>query len=217
MFRQHAFVIILLLVALGLFPLILITRARAVSADRTRIHLVQDMDNQPRFKEQSYNPLFADRRAMRPRVPGTVRTEQILDNELLTTGKVNGEFSNEFPIQITDSVLKRGQERFDIYCAVCHGMGGYGDGMVAMRAEQLQEGTWTPPLSYHSEQVLQRPNGHLYNTVANGIRNMPAYGPQIDVQDRWAIVAYIRALQLSQASQLQDVPSEVQEELNRSN
>lgn len=85
--------------------------------------------------------------------------------------------------------------------------------MISQRAEQLAEGTWTPPLSYHEETVLKRPAGHLYNTIANGIRNMAPYGDQISIQDRWRIVAYIRALQRSQRATLNDVPTEQREAL----
>jgi mono/diheme cytochrome c family protein len=110
-------------------------------------------------------------------------------------------------------MLRRGQERYDIYCSPCHGLAGYGDGMVAMRAEGLQEGTWTPPSSIHTELVRSRAPGHLYNTITNGIRNMPAYGPQISVEDRWAIVAYVEALQRSQAATVEDVPMELRASL----
>lgn len=108
---------------------------------------------------------------------------------------------------LTPELLKRGQERYGIYCAPCHGLAGYGDGIVNVRAERLQEGTWTPPSSFHDAVVLGRPVGHLFNSVTNGIRSMPAYGPQIPERDRWAIVAYVRALQRSQATKVDDVPA----------
>jgi mono/diheme cytochrome c family protein len=101
----------------------------------------------------------------------------------------------------------------DIYCSPCHGLAGYGDGMVAKRAEELQEGTWTPPSSMHSDLIRVRPAGQLFNTITNGIRNMPAYGQQISVEDRWAIVAYVRALQRSQAATVEDVPRDLRTSL----
>ena len=106
----------------------------------------------------------------------------------------------------TSSLLERGQERYEIFCAPCHGLAGYGDGMVAKTADGLQEGTWTPPSSFHTDLVRERPVGHLFNTVTHGIRNMPAHGPQIPVEDRWAVVAYVKALQRSQHATVDDVP-----------
>jgi len=99
------------------------------------------------------------------------------------------------PQPVDEALLKRGQERFNIYCAVCHGADGYGNGPVNARALELSEGTWTAAASLHTDLVRGRPVGQLYNTINNGIRTMPAYGSQIPVADRWAIVGYVRALQ----------------------
>jgi mono/diheme cytochrome c family protein len=106
-------------------------------------------------------------------------------------------------------MLLRGQERFNIYCSPCHGLTGAGDGLVSRRADALQEGTWVPPLTFHGDQVRGRPVGHLFNTITHGIRNMPAYGAQIPAEDRWAIVAYVRALQRSQNATVADVPPDL--------
>jgi hypothetical protein len=197
----------------SLVPLALVARARVVPSQRPRLHLVQDMDNQPKFKAQAANPLFADGRAMRPRVPGTVRLGDRGEAEGFLTGKDGGEWLGEVPLPVTLTVLRRGQERYGIYCAPCHGLAGYGDGMVAKRAEALAEGTWTPPSSLHTDLVRSRRAGELFNTITNGIRTMPAYGPQLSVADRWAIVAYIRALQRSQHATLADVPPELRGQL----
>lgn len=206
--QGYGIIIIALVVSIALIPVVLIAKSRAKHSDQTRIHLILDMDNQPRYKEQTFNPMFADRRAMRPRIPGTVRREINLDEEILNTGRENGDWTNEIPLPITDTFLARGQQRFEIYCAACHGLSGYGDGIISQRAELLQEGTWTPPLSFHIDQIRQRPNGHLFNTITNGIRNMPPYGSQIVPEDRWAIVTYIRALQLSQNATMEDIPAD---------
>ncbi len=180
-------------------PLALVARQRTIKADRTRIQPVQDMGNQPKFRPQSRNPLFADGRAMRPPVEGTVPFGGTLRPLAVDTGRTpDGRFLDEIPVPLTPALVRRGQERFNIFCAPCHGLAGYGDGLVARRADQLQEGTWVPPTNLHTDQVKARPNGHLYNTIARGIRNMPSYGSQIAVDDRWAIVAYVRALQVSQ-------------------
>jgi mono/diheme cytochrome c family protein len=157
--------------------------------------------------------MFADRRAMRPPVDGTIPQEEVLGEPALTTGKVEGSWVDAIPIEVDLALMRRGRERFDIYCSPCHGLAGFGDGMVAKRADELQEGTWTPPSSFHTDLVRGRPVGHIFNTISNGIRNMPAYGPQIPVEDRWAIVAYVRALQRSQHATVDDVPPDTRAQL----
>jgi mono/diheme cytochrome c family protein len=201
------------LVALSFVPLALIARARVSNSQLPRLHLVPDMDSQPKFKAQAANPMFADSRAARPQVAGTVARGQWPRDEALHVGRVDGEWVNAFPIPLTEPLLRRGQERYGIFCAPCHGLSGYGDGPVSVRADRLREGTWTPPSSLHTELVQSRPAGHLYNTITNGIRTMPAYGAQITVNDRWAIVAYLRALQRSQHAPLADVPAELRGQL----
>lgn len=191
---------------IALIPFFLIARARATRFDRPRLHLIWDMDSQPKYRSQATNAMFADGRSMRPAVPGTVAIEQLNDNEHMHRGIVNGEWANTFPMPVTDAVLARGAARYDIYCTPCHGIDGSGNGIVAKRADRLAEGTWTQPSSYHTDVVRGRPVGHLFNTITNGIRNMPPYGPQIPESDRWAIVAYVRALQKSQNATLEDVP-----------
>ncbi len=197
--------------ACSFLPIALIARERATRVDRTRIQIIPDMDKQPKFRAQTANPMFADGRAARPPVAGTVaRGEARLDDHFYR-GVAGGTWAETFPRTLSAELLRRGQERYGIYCAPCHGLSGHGDGIVHARAERLQEGTWTPPSSLHDAVVVGRPVGHLFNTVTNGIRNMPAYGPQIPEADRWAIVAYVRALQRSQGTGIEDVPVERRE------
>lgn len=202
-----------ILVVLSWVPLALIMRARVTTSPQPRIHIVPDMDNQPKYKAQSRNMMFADRRAMRPAVAGTVARGATLGNPALTSGKVGDDWVDAIPLRVDAGLVQQGRERYDIYCSPCHGLAGYGDGMVAKRADELLEGTWTPPTSFHTELLRERPVGHLFNTISNGIRNMPAYGPQIAVEDRWAIVAYVRALQRSQNATVEDVPSDIRAQL----
>lgn len=204
---------ILTAVVLSWVPLALVMRARVTTSSAPRIHVIPDMDNQPKFKTQSRNPLFADRRAMRPPVAGTVARGSLLEDPSMGTGRVGEDWIDVAPIDITSGVLERGRQRYEIFCSPCHGLVGFGDGMVAKRADELQEGTWTPPTSFHSELIRERADGHLFNTITNGIRNMPGYGSQIPVEDRWAIVAYVRALQLSQNASIDDVPVETRAQL----
>jgi mono/diheme cytochrome c family protein len=207
----------LVLVSLSWIPLVLIARARVTTTPTPRIHIIQDMDNQPKFKPQQANPMFADTRAMRPPVPGTVARGTLVGDPRLETGltdPANPESWVEvMPVEVTPELMKRGREQYDVFCSPCHGLGGVGNGAVSVRAEALQEGTWTPPSSFHTELVRSRQVGHLYNTITNGIRNMPAYGTMIDRSDRWAIVAYVRALQRSQYATVDDVPAELRPSL----
>ncbi len=185
----------IVLTLLALIPLALLVKARVTDSPLPRLMVVFDMDNQDRYKTQRESPLFADGRAMRAPPAGTVARDEIVGEPLYTAGHVDSVWTETFPRPLDDGTLARGRARYDIYCAPCHGLAGAGDGMIARRADFLMEGTWTPPTDLRSAAVRERPVGHLYNTIANGIRNMPAYGPQIPVDDRWAIVAYVRALQ----------------------
>jgi mono/diheme cytochrome c family protein len=125
-------------------------------------------------------------------------------------------------MHVTLDVVKRGQERFNIYCAPCHGYSGYGDGMVAQRAEALRNGpdpsaasAWVQPQNLHEAKILARPDGHIFNTITNGIRSMPAYDKQISVADRWAIVTYVRALERSQHAQPGDLTADESQKFAR--
>lgn len=203
------FLVTLILVAFSWIPFAFIARARNTKHAYTRIQIIPDMDQQPKFRPQSQNTLFADTRAARPLVPGTAARNAGGMDDRVRLGVVNGQWLPAVPIRVTDALMRRGQERYDIYCAPCHGLAGAGDGIVARRADALQEGTWTPPSSLHDPVVRGRPDGQIFNTITNGIRSMPAYADQIHEQDRWAIVAYVRALQRSQNAAIEDVPSDM--------
>ncbi|QGJ72049.1 Cytochrome c domain-containing protein [Planctomycetales bacterium 10988] len=118
-----------------------------------------------------------------------------------------------FPIEVNEEVMLRGQEKFRVYCSVCHGLDGYSDGPVTHRAMELEQGTWTKPVSFHSDHVMKQPVGRLFNTVTNGQGKMPGYRDQIPPEDRWAIVLYLKALQRAQAASLEDVPEDVRDTL----
>lgn len=205
----------LILIALALLPPLFVAKARLATSSEPRIHIIRDMANQERFKAQQANPIFSDGRELRPQVPGTVARGDLRDDPHFYQGLVSGEWATTYPPQIeqTAGFIRRGQQRFNIYCASCHGLGGAGDGIVAKRAADLGTPGWNPPTSLVGEAVRERPHGHVFNTITNGIRTMPPYGDQIPEQDRWAIVAYVRALQRSQNAALEDVPPEVRSEL----
>ena len=207
--RRFKLVLALLVVA-SWVPLVLVARARFSTSSEPRVHTFQDMGSQPKYREQQSSDLFEDGRAMRPRIDGTVARGQLQDDDHYdrgyawgaadASGKRQPVFFNGLPprVKLTPELLNRGQERFDIYCGVCHGLDGYGNGPVNARAVEMGESRWVAPSSLHDPQVRSREDGHLFNTITNGIRNMAPYGAQIRVEDRWAIVAWVRALQRSQ-------------------
>jgi mono/diheme cytochrome c family protein len=192
----------------AVLPVALAVKARHSKTDKTRIHIIQDMDSQPKYKAQRENPIFADGRADREAVPGTVAVGHLNEDDHFYRGRVGGAWARTFPAQVelSEETMARGKQRFGIYCTPCHGQAGQGDGMVHKRAEALAQGGWIQPSNMTQEYLRNMPVGELYNTISNGIRNMPAYGPQIPPEDRWAIIMYVRALQKSQAGTLNDVP-----------
>ncbi len=203
--------ILLFVAVMAMVPPALVAQLRAVHSTKPRVHLVQDMDNQPKFRAQQANPLFADGRAMRPPVAGTVARGHLNDDEHFERGIVGGQWAATFPSQVPVdmALLDRGRERFNIYCRPCHGAAGYGDGMVNLRAMELMNlgtngTTWVQPKSLHEQAIREQPVGQTFNSITNGVRNMPPYGSQITVRDRWAIVAYVRALQRSQNARESD-------------
>lgn len=201
------------LAALALLPLAWLYRAQAMSSRSPRIHVVPDMDSQSYHRSQSASEFFADGRAMRRPVEDTVARGELRDDDALFLGKQGDAWVTFVPGGVDAEVMDRGRERYQIFCSACHGGSGSGDGMVARRAAKLAEGTWTPPSDLTAAATAARPNGELFEIVSNGIRKMPAYDAQIPVTDRWAIVAYVRALQKSAHGQLGDVPTHLRAEI----
>ena len=207
----------LLLAALAL-PVVL-AGCRGMKSDVPPIHLNPNMDHQARFEEQEANPFFADGAAMRPPVPGTVARGRLrtTENAPLELGRTAaGDFVAEIPMQVTAALVERGQERYDIHCAVCHGYAGDGKGII-MVGNGGQGYGYTPAPTYHSDFLRTVPDGYLYDVITNGVRSMPSYGHQVSPADRWAIVAYVRALQRSQNATAEDVPAPERERLATSN
>ena len=198
---------LLIVAAASTVPFALAAYARESKSRHTRIHVVPDMDFQQKFKGQRKNTFFADLHADRPQVDGTIAWGELNDDEHMYQGKVAGVFVRTFPpnVKADETTMARGRERFGIYCTPCHGQAGEGDGMVAQRATSLAEGTWVPPSNLTEERVRVMPVGEIYNTITNGIRNMPAYGAQIPADDRWAIVLYLRAVERSRAASVADL------------
>jgi mono/diheme cytochrome c family protein len=163
--------------------------------------LKQDMAHQPKYRPLAPSESFDDGRSERPLVEGTVARGSLADDVLYLPKE-----SNAFPLPVTPELLERGQGRYGIFCAPCHGFQGDGNGMVVTR------GMKHPP-SYHEERLRQVTNGYIFDVITNGFGAMMNYSAQISPRDRWAIVAYVRALQLSRNAKLADLPPDVRERL----
>lgn len=169
----------------------------------------QQMAQEPRYKAYQPSDFFVDGTSARPLPADTVARGHLRDDTLLFTGKNgSGQDVNQFPVPVTRDVLARGRQRYQIDCVPCHGYAGDGDGMI------VQRGFVAPP-SYHSDRLRQAPVGHFYDVITNGFGAMPSYADQIAVPDRWAIVAYIRALQLSRNAPVSDVPADAMAQLEQ--
>lgn len=205
---------------------------RGATSDKPPVHLVRNMFKQDKGRPQRDNDFFADGRVMRPPVPGTVAIEAAADpNDPFFTGKEIGtttvqtsptnpatpagepqqveSFVMNNPLPKSMDVLKRGQERYNIYCAPCHGVSGNGQGSVILQAKKGGLG-WNVP-SYHQDTYRDRqnyPDGKIFNVITNGFQTMPSYKAQIPAEDRWAIVAYLRALQRSQHTRIDTLSPE---------
>lgn len=166
----------------------------------------QDMHDQPRYEPLEASTFFKDGRASRPQVPGTVARGQLKIDEHLYSGKIAGKPVDAFPFPITKDILARGQERYNIFCAPCHARIGDGSGMI------VQRGMRQPP-SFHTQRLREAPAGYYFDVITNGFGTMYSYADRVTVNDRWAIVAYLRALQLSQNATLEDVPASQRQQL----
>lgn len=241
----------IMLASLLLIPPVAIAKHRWVDKRIPKVHWIQDMDFQPKFKTQKVNKFFADGRASRPEVIGAVARGNFEDDDRLYKGLEDDDgrlqtmqtafqesakpaeaapaaggavtpmkdplddlpWVKSSPIPVTAEILTRGQQRYNIHCSVCHGLAGDGDGLATLRALELVSPTWTKPVSFHTDNVRNQPIGRLFNSITHGVRKMPAMGDVVTVQDRWAILLYLRALQKTRTGQPSDVPEKLLPEL----
>jgi mono/diheme cytochrome c family protein len=176
-----------------------------------------DMWTQPKYhnpmeaeKSPSGAHVFADGSVSRPLVAGTVARDHLREDDAFYTGFKNGKLVNTFPIPVTKELILRGQDRFTIYCVPCHGQLGNGQGMIAQRGFELRR----PVGNYHTDRLRKMPIGHFYDVITNGYGAMFSYASRVEPQDRWAIAAYIRVLQLSQNAKIGDLTPEQVQQLN---
>ena len=163
----------------------------------------QDMHDAPRYEPYEKSDFFPDKRSARPLVAGTIARGHLREDTPETTGKAAGAFVATSPVPVTLALVQRGRQRYDIYCSPCHGYTGAGDGMVVRRG-------FRPPASFHDARLRGQPDGYFFDVITSGFGAMPAYAAEVPVADRWAVVAYVRALQISQGATLADVPADRQ-------
>jgi mono/diheme cytochrome c family protein len=164
------------------------------------------MHDTPRYEPYEKSDFFADGRSARPLVVGTVARGHLREDTPAATGRMGAAFVATAPVPVTMDLLHRGQERYGIYCSPCHGLTGTGDGMVVRRG-------FRRPTSFHDARLRAQPDGYLFDVITMGFGAMPDYAAQVPLPDRWAVVAYIRALQLSQNAAVADVPPDRRGEL----
>lgn len=181
---------------------------RGRPSEKPPIHLNPNMDNQPKYRAQAASKFFEDGSTMRMPIPGTVARGGLYADGPYYFGKdEDGNYTKTIPINVTMKMLKRGQERYNIYCSPCHGRTGEGRGIVVQRG-------YLPPPNFHQDYIRAYPVGQIYDVINRGVRNMPAYGPMIPVEDRWAIVAYFKALLRSQNATINDIPEAYRDKIN---
>ena len=158
-----------------------------------------DMGKQPKYKPLAPSSTFRDGRSARPAVKGTVPRGGLRLDERFFKGRSGGNLVGTAPIQVNRKALERGRDRFDVFCSPCHGHVGNGDGMVILRG-------FRKPPSFHIDRLREAPDGYIFDVMTNGFGAMASYASRIPPEDRWAITAYVRALQLSQGARIEDVP-----------
>jgi len=251
------FVVWIAMASLSVIPLLIVLKMRVTNSETPRFHIFYDMDFSPAKDAQQHSTLFADGRAMRTDVPGTVARGEVGEDMDFLTGvdidaltkldsgraeylvrahanpllddeeKPAGDAASDpakpppsvmdttpwlknNPLELNTELVERGQKYFGIYCSVCHGLNGGGNGLVNRRAQKILADTWIPPSVLYAENLYADvyPDGKMFSTISNGIRKMPGYSSQIKAKDRWAIVAYVRALQQSQNASIDLVPED---------
>ena len=177
-------------------------------SDKPPIHINPNMDKQEKYKPQEASNYFADGSVNRMPVEGTVAVTELFEDTQFFFGKdEQGKFIGKSPLGYSMDVLERGKERYNIYCSPCHSLAGDGKGIVVQRG-------FMPPPTFHQDRLRNMPDGQIFDIISNGFRNMPSYKHQIPVDDRWKIVAYVRALQKTQNAAKEDVPQEKRNQIN---
>ena len=169
------------------------------------------MVDQPKYEPLEVSQFFPDERSARPLVEHTIPRDAFIEDQSIASGRTeDGDLVEDIPLEITIEFLEEGRKNYDVYCSPCHGFDGFGEGMIVRRG-------FSAPPSFHAERLQQAPAGHFFDVITNGFGQMFSYAYRIPVRDRWAVVAYIRALQLSQNASPEDVPPEELQQLQQGN
>jgi mono/diheme cytochrome c family protein len=195
--------------AFALIPFAIAAKSRTSHSAEPHFHIFPDMDFQPKYKSDQAMDLFADGRENRGEISGTIARGSLNADDLFYRGLENGQWTTGFPqqLEINDQLIRRGKNRFEIYCSPCHGYDGRGSGAIPQRVAATG-GVWLARnlVDASNPVAINMPNGQLFNTISNGYNTMMGYAAQIPQADRWAIVLYVRALQRSQNAALEDIP-----------
>jgi mono/diheme cytochrome c family protein len=189
------------LVRAGAVALLSLAACRGEPSEAPPFHLIHDMRLQNKYRPEGASAFFADGKSMRAPVEGTVAQGQLYEDEVFYQGRSAAGFAQKAPIEVGEATLKRGQERFNIYCSPCHDRTGMGRGIVVQRG-------FPPPVDLTSDRVRGFADGEIFNVMTKGVRNMPSYAAQVPEADRWAIVTWVRVLQRGQRASLEDVPAD---------
>ena len=203
----------LLIFAFAVATVMVVAGKRGDSSRRTPIYVFPDMDIQPKLRPQTGNEFFADGLSSQLPVPGTVSRDSLYEDSPANTGKMPGttNWVADIPLPVTAALLARGQERFNISCAICHGALGDGKGMPTKYGMAVIADLH----DIKGRKVVQQTDGEIFNTISYGKGLMSGYGASLAINDRWAIIAYLRALQRSRLASLDDVPAEVRATLTK--
>jgi len=196
---------LIVVVFASLVPFAMFAKARSSKMEEGRRHLIWDMDFAPSYKAQSENPLFDDKRSMRAAPKGTVARGHLNEDDHMHRGKTK---SGAWAVTLPDGMvadketMELGKAQFGIYCTPCHGINGEGKGMIHQRASSLpaSQQAWVPPTNLHEQRIAEMASGEIFSSITNGVRNMPGYGSQMDAEERWAVILYLRALQKSRTT-----------------
>jgi mono/diheme cytochrome c family protein len=196
--------------AFALIPFAIAAKARNSTSTEPHFHIFPDMDFQPKYKSDTACDMFPDARCNRGELPGTIARGSLQADDTLYRGLENGQWTTGFPRQldVNETFIRRGESRFNIYCAPCHGYDGRGAGPVPQRIAQAGASWTVRNLVDPGASPAKMPNGQLFNTISNGFNTMMGYAQQLPHADRWAIVAYVRALQRSYNATIEDVPAD---------
>ncbi len=200
----------LLIFALCTVMVVAIAGKRGSISRRPPIELFPDMNRQPKLRPQVPNAFFADGRSSRPPIPGTIARGDRYEDLPVNTGRVTGttNFVETIPVEVTAKLIARGQQRFNINCSPCHGEQGDGNGVV----KKLGLATVA---NLHDKRIVELPDGEIFNTITYGKNTMGPYGANVTIDDRWAVIAYVRALQLSRLGSIDDVPESMRASLKK--